>query len=66
MPFIPIPLPEKVIQTSSCTILLYKFVLQTGMGMDINGIIIIIIVIIIIIIIIISSSSSSTIICTHV
>ena len=39
VPFIPIPLPEKVIQSSSCTILLYKFVLQTGlgMGMGING-----------------------------
>ena len=32
VPFIPIPLPEKVLQTSSCTILLYKFVLQTGLG----------------------------------
>ena len=33
------PLPEKVIQTSSCTTLLYDFVLQTGlgMGMGING-----------------------------
>ena len=37
VPFIPIPLPEKVIQTFSCTILLYKFVLQIGMGMGING-----------------------------
>ena len=39
MPFIPIPLPEKVLQTSSCAILLYRFVLQTGfgMGMGING-----------------------------
>ena len=39
VPCIPIPLPEKVLQTSSCTILLYKFVLQTGlgMGMGING-----------------------------
>ena len=38
-PFIPIPLPEKVLQTSNYTILLYKFVLQTGlgMGMGING-----------------------------
>ena len=37
--FIPIPLPEQVLQTSSCTILLYKFVLQTGlgMGMGTNG-----------------------------
>ena len=33
------PMPEKVLQTSSCTILLYRFVLQTGlgMGMGING-----------------------------
>ena len=39
MPFIPIPLPEKVLQTSSSTILLYKFALQTGLGigMGING-----------------------------
>ena len=39
VPFIPIPLPEKIIQTSSCTILLYNVVLQTGlgMGMGVNG-----------------------------
>ena len=39
VPFVPIPLPEKVLQTSSCAIFLYKFVLQTGlgMGMGING-----------------------------
>ena len=39
MPFIPIPLPEKVPQTSSYTIWLHNFVLQTGlgMGMGING-----------------------------
>ena len=29
----PIPLPEKVLQTSSSTILLYTFVLQTGLAM---------------------------------
>ena len=39
VPFVPIPLPEQVLQTSSCTILLYKFVIQNGlgMGMGING-----------------------------
>ena len=39
VPFIPIPLPEKVLQASSCTILLYTFGLLTGMGMGmgING-----------------------------
>ena len=31
--FIHIHLPQMVIQTSSCTILLYKFVLQTALGM---------------------------------
>ena len=38
MIFIPIPLPENIAQTSSCTILLYKFVIQTvlGMGMGMN------------------------------
>ena len=36
--FIPIPLPDKVQQTSSCTMLLYRLVLQTvlGMGMGMN------------------------------
>ena len=35
---VPIPLPEQVIEASSCAILLYKFVLQTvlGMGMGMN------------------------------
>ena len=35
----PYPCPKKVLQTSSCVILLYNFVLQTGlgMGMGING-----------------------------
>ena len=41
MILIPIPLPEKVIQTSSCTILLYnmfyKTVLGMGMGMNVTA-----------------------------
>ena len=38
MIFTPMPLPEKVLQTSSCTILFYEFVIQTvfGMGMGMN------------------------------
>ena len=38
MIFIPIPLPEQVIRTSSCTISLYTPVIQTvlGLGMDMN------------------------------
>ena len=39
--FIPVPLPGKALQTSSCTILLFECVLQAdlgmGMGMGMNG-----------------------------
>ena len=38
MIFIPIPLPERIMQASCCTTLFYKFILQTvlGMGMGMN------------------------------
>ena len=39
MIFVPIPLPRKALQTSYCTHLLFKDILQTGlgMGMGMNG-----------------------------
>ena len=32
--FKPIPLPEQVLQTSSCTVMFYELVLQTVLGID--------------------------------